>query len=740
MISRLLMTVILVTGLCFTSFAQLTSVNNFGSNPGNLNMYYYAPANVPAGAPIVVAMHGCTQSASSFATETGWNALADEYGFYVVYPEQKSGNNSSSCFNWFENGDINRGSGEALSIRNMVAYMTNNKSAANTAYVMGFSAGGAMTTVMLATYPEVFRSGAVMAGVPYRAGVGLTAAFSAMNPGVDNTPQQWGNLVRNASSFSGDWPTVAIFHGTSDFTVRDMNSKEVTDQFLNLHDPSITSNNQVVADVTTPSFNGAADVTRQGYKVNGQEVVVRYTITGMGHAVAVDPDGTGSEGKGGSTGAYATDEDFYSCYFAAKFWGLTGVTPPPPPSLQAPTDVTATALSTSQIKIDWTDTNTIETGYRIDRSATLNGTYTAVATVASDIETYTDTGLSANTTYYYKVVALDGANEETSAVVSATTDDITTTPTLLAPANLAASVISETQVDLSWTDQNTTETAHLVERKASGESSFTVLATLGADVESYTDNTTTANTTYTYRVAVQEGTTTVYSSEVTVTTPAPPAQSYTIEQLSGPYFFAQLSTSDCSQSFTTVDAGNLTSIEVKLKSPINGSKLKIFAGDNITSTPIYTQNGISLGSGIQTIQLSSAVALSANSSYTFMLENASLGLSYTNVYNGGSFYMDGVNYAFYDAYFIITIEGSGSARFAKKVETPNIQWYTNGLNILHVNTPTSARLSLIGLDGKLIQENKLSTGTQQIAISKKGIVIGLLQVGEQTYRKKFFIQ
>ena len=75
------------------------SVTSFGSNPGNLAMYSYAPALLPANAPLVVVMHGCTQTASQYAAESGWNVLADQHQFYTVYPEQNSTNNSSKCFN-----------------------------------------------------------------------------------------------------------------------------------------------------------------------------------------------------------------------------------------------------------------------------------------------------------------------------------------------------------------------------------------------------------------------------------------------------------------------------------------------------------------------------------------------------------------------------------------------------------------------------------------------------------------
>src|SRR3712207_5712204 len=100
--------------------ATLQEVTGFGSNPGNLQMFRYAPAGLPAGRPVVVALHGCTQNATGYGPATGWLQLADRWKFTVVVPQQKSQNNLNSCFNWFEPGDTRRGSGEALSIKQMV--------------------------------------------------------------------------------------------------------------------------------------------------------------------------------------------------------------------------------------------------------------------------------------------------------------------------------------------------------------------------------------------------------------------------------------------------------------------------------------------------------------------------------------------------------------------------------------------------------------------------------------------
>lgn len=98
---------------------RLTAVTGCGSNPGALKMYIYSPAGVGPDAPLVVAMHGCTQGAQDYV-KAGWNQLADTWKFHVVHPEQQTANSSFRCFNWYEPGDTKRDQGEALSIKQMV--------------------------------------------------------------------------------------------------------------------------------------------------------------------------------------------------------------------------------------------------------------------------------------------------------------------------------------------------------------------------------------------------------------------------------------------------------------------------------------------------------------------------------------------------------------------------------------------------------------------------------------------
>ncbi|MEU1243224.1 PHB depolymerase family esterase [Micromonospora parva] len=303
--------------------ATLTQVTGFGSNPGNLAMYAYRPDNLPANSPAVVLLHGCVQNASGYFANSGWQKYADQWKFALIVAQQPSGNNANSCFNFFEAGDTTRGQGEALSIKQMVDHAKANFGVnGSRVYVSGLSAGGAMSAVMLATYPDVFAAGSIIAGIPYRCATSMVNAFSCMNPGADKTPAAWGDLVRGAySGYTGPRPRVAIWHGTSDTTVTPLNGTESRDQWTNVRGVSQTP-------TSTSSLPGNTSL-----EVYGNDDVRLYRISGMGHGTPVDP-GSAAEQCGTAT-AYFLDT-ICSTYRDALFFGLNGggtnPTPTPTPT------------------------------------------------------------------------------------------------------------------------------------------------------------------------------------------------------------------------------------------------------------------------------------------------------------------------------------------------------------------------------------------------------------------------
>ncbi|WP_279349621.1 extracellular catalytic domain type 1 short-chain-length polyhydroxyalkanoate depolymerase [Erythrobacter litoralis] len=292
--------------------AALTKVTGFGSNPGNILMYEYIPANLTAGRPLVVVLHGCAQKAADMDSETGWTKWADQMGFALLFPQQQSANNSSNCWNFFVRGDYQRGAGEPLSIKQGIdRAVALHGLDERRVYITGLSSGAAMTNVMLATYPDVFKAGAPVAGVPFKCATTVGSSLLCNTGTVTKTSEQWGNLVRGATNWSGPWPRVSIWHGTNDLTVNIANLQETMEQWTNVH-----GTNQA-ADTTDTVSGYPHRVYRNS---NGMAVVETFTISGMGHGQPVDP-GTGTMQCGAATG-YNLDAGICASYNIARWFGL----------------------------------------------------------------------------------------------------------------------------------------------------------------------------------------------------------------------------------------------------------------------------------------------------------------------------------------------------------------------------------------------------------------------------------
>src|SRR3954470_12789697 len=189
---------------------RLREVKDFGSNPGNLRMFAYTPAGLPNSAALVVVLHGCTQTAIGFDHGAGWSTFADRFRFALLFPEQQPSNNLGRCFNWFQLEDSTRDHGEALSIRQMIEHSIRTHGIdRRRVFVTGLSAGGAMTSVMLATYPELFAGGAIIAGLPYGVASNVREALNGMFQSPRRPATHLGDLVRRASNHKGRWPKIS---------------------------------------------------------------------------------------------------------------------------------------------------------------------------------------------------------------------------------------------------------------------------------------------------------------------------------------------------------------------------------------------------------------------------------------------------------------------------------------------------------------------------------------------------
>ena len=202
-------------------------------------------------------------------------------------------------------------------------------------------------------------------------------------------------------------------------------------------------------------------------------------------------------------------------------------TPDAPPA--APSNLAAAAVSTTQINLSWTDNASNETGFKVERKTGSGGTYAQIGTVGANVTTYSDSGLTASTTYYYRVRANNaigdsGYSNEANATTSATI------PT--APSALTATAASSSQINLGWTDNASNETGFKIERKTGSGGTYSQIATVGTGVVSYNDTGLTASTTYYYRVrATNAAGDSGYSNEANATTNAAPTGG-----LEGDYF------------------------------------------------------------------------------------------------------------------------------------------------------------------------------------------------------------
>ena len=293
--------------------SPLKEMRSAGSNPGNLRMFAYVPSSLADSPALVVVLHGCTQTAAGYNHGAGWSTLADRYGFALLMPEQQRSNNPNGCFNWFLPEDTQRDRGEAASIRQMVETMVREKGIdPRRVFITGLSAGGAMTSVMLACYPDVFAGGAIIAGLPYGAATTMQQAFESMFQCPSRSGREWGGLVRGAAHHDGPWPRISVWHGSADKTVIPSNAREILKQWTDVHGLRIA-----------PSAQETVDGYPRQVWVNDadEELIESYTIPQMPHGT---PLATGkADFECGAAGPFLLDVGISSSFHIAKFFGLT---------------------------------------------------------------------------------------------------------------------------------------------------------------------------------------------------------------------------------------------------------------------------------------------------------------------------------------------------------------------------------------------------------------------------------
>jgi len=240
---------------------------DFSDEHGKRSYKLYIPAIATPGKlmPLVVMLHGCTQTPDDFATGTAMNRLADERGLMVAYPAQPVSANRNRCWNWFKPADQARDGGEPALIAGIARQILRDHPAdPRRVYIAGLSAGGAAAAIAANAYPDIFAAAGVHSGLPIGAAQDPMSAFLAMRAGSPGSHQ------------SVAMPTI-IFHGDADQTVNPRNGRSVAARALGSF-PGLT-------ETVRTSSKGGHKFSKTAHRAQNRKSYCEYwTVTGAGHA------------------------------------------------------------------------------------------------------------------------------------------------------------------------------------------------------------------------------------------------------------------------------------------------------------------------------------------------------------------------------------------------------------------------------------------------------------------------
>jgi poly(hydroxyalkanoate) depolymerase family esterase len=261
--------------------------NQAGTRPYKL---YIPTSYVGKALPMIVMLHGCTQTPDDFAAGTRMNALAEERECFVLYPAQTRAGNRSRCWNWFRRGDQRRDVGEPAIIAGMTREVLNRYGIdARRVYVAGLSAGGAMAAVMGRTYPDLYAAVGIHSGLAVGSAHDVPSAFAVMRGTPPPSPR--GALSSQASRAV----PLIVFHGDRDTTVHPRNGEQVT---LEAADRNAASGNNL--SVEHGQVPGGHAYTRTVHSdPTGRVVLEHWLVHGAGHAWSGgSPRGSYTDPKG----------------------------------------------------------------------------------------------------------------------------------------------------------------------------------------------------------------------------------------------------------------------------------------------------------------------------------------------------------------------------------------------------------------------------------------------------------
>jgi poly(hydroxyalkanoate) depolymerase family esterase len=262
---------------------------------GSRTYKLYVPSGLHTGRPVplIVMLHGCTQSPEDFAAGTRMNTLAEEQSFLVAYPAQPASANAQKCWNWFSPGDQERDGGEPALIAGITRQIMRDYAVDSARiYVAGLSAGGAAAAIMGAAYPDLYAAVGVHSGLACGAARDLPSAFAAMRRGGAGTLRRASSDV-TASDAAQTVPTI-VFHADGDTTVHPSNSDHVLAQ------AGTTAGNLTTTVEHGEVANGGRRFTRTLHSDScGIAVLEQWTVHGGGHAWSGgSPEGSYTDPRG----------------------------------------------------------------------------------------------------------------------------------------------------------------------------------------------------------------------------------------------------------------------------------------------------------------------------------------------------------------------------------------------------------------------------------------------------------
>ena len=243
--------------------------------PRNYKVYLPSSYDKSRPVPLVVVLHGCTQDPDDIARGTRFNAVAEEKGFLVAYPQQEQKYNGLKCWNWFDAAHQRRDKGEPALVAAITQKVMNDYSVdARRVFIAGVSAGGAMALISAYAYPEIFAAAGIHSGIAYGSATSIANALAAMHSGGD--PAVLGVAVAKAMGSARHFPAI-VFQGKADKSVNFVNAEQIVSQLSNLFVPPLTKV------VETTGEAGGYHYTRR-IRGSDKPYVEEWLVDELGHA------------------------------------------------------------------------------------------------------------------------------------------------------------------------------------------------------------------------------------------------------------------------------------------------------------------------------------------------------------------------------------------------------------------------------------------------------------------------